>query len=271
MAGYIKLYRKLIENPIMKKPGMLQLWIYCLLKANHKISRTHFGKDDIDVLPGQFITGRFELSADLGVKPSTIYKRLLMLSKTDFCNKNGNNKTLERIGFCNINSNNKNTLVTVINWHLYQAAEKESNINNNNKVTTKGKKVTQTRIEECKEEELKDTSSKEFDEKSIPFRLSKKLKEFILKNNPEAKEPNLQSWSLEFDRMIRIDKRDPKKIYEIMEFSQKDTFWKTNILSACALRKQYDKLKLKKETDNEKEIKVVVPREIIKAPEGWGK
>ena len=122
MFGYIKLYRKLLENPIMKKPGMLQLWIYCLLKANHEPGRTHFGKDDIDVLPGQFVTGRFELSSALGVKPATIYKRLSALHQT---------------GFCNIKSNNRNTLVTVINWELYQSSENESNIKSNNKVTTK--------------------------------------------------------------------------------------------------------------------------------------
>jgi hypothetical protein len=122
LPGYIKLYRKLLDNPIMKKPGMLQLWIYCLLKANHEPGRTHFGKDDINVLPGQFVTGRFELSSALGEKPSTIYKRI---------------SALQRSGFLNTKSNNKNTLVTVVNWELYQSADRESNNKSNNKVTTK--------------------------------------------------------------------------------------------------------------------------------------
>jgi hypothetical protein len=122
MPGYIKLYRKLLENPIMKKPGMLQLWIYCLLRANHESGKVHFGGDEIDIQPGQFITGRFELSDALGEKPSTIYKRISALTKT---------------GFLNTKSNNKNTLVTIVNWELYQSAEVKSSSKGDNKVTTK--------------------------------------------------------------------------------------------------------------------------------------
>lgn len=67
-------------------------------------------------------------------------------------------------------------------------------------------------------------------------------------NNPAAKtqeERDLQRWAKAFDLMIRRDKREPKDIWALMEFSQQDTFWKTNILSPDALRKQFDRLTLK--------------------------
>ena len=44
--------------------------------------------------------------------------------------------------------------------------------------------------------------------------------------------------------MILLDKRTPKEIESVIEFSQNDSFWMANILSAAALRKQFDKLYL---------------------------
>jgi hypothetical protein len=224
LAGYIKLYRKLLENPIMKKAYMLQLWVYCLLRANHEPGRTHFGKDDIDVLPGQFVTGRFEISAALGEKPSTIYKRLNALSNT---------------GFLNIKSNNKNSLITVINWNLYQAAEKESSTTGNNKVTTKEQQSSTNK---------NDKNDKKYIYSSEHIRLAEKLKGSILSNNPNAKTPeDLSKWAADFEKMMRIDKRTEQQIETVMEFSQKDQFWKSNILSAGKLREQFDKLWLQKD------------------------
>ena len=42
--------------------------------------------------------------------------------------------------------------------------------------------------------------------------------------------------------MIRIDKRTPDKIREVIDWCQADDFWCKNILSTNKLRKQYDKL-----------------------------
>ena len=42
--------------------------------------------------------------------------------------------------------------------------------------------------------------------------------------------------------MIRLDKRDPSVIEQVIIFAQKDLFWYKNILSGETLRKQYDKL-----------------------------
>ena len=75
--------------------------------------------------------------------------------------------------------------------------------------------------------------------------LAAKLKELMLLNNPKARVPdNLQKWAQEINKMIRIDKRTPKEIESVIIFSQKDSFWMTNILSAKALRKQFDRLYL---------------------------
>lgn len=125
MAGWIKLYRKLIENPIFQKPDLLQLFIYCLIKANHKPGKAFLGANEIDINRGQFVTGRFELSSALKQKDITTYKRL--------------NK-LKSLGLLELKSNNKNTLVTIVNYELYQSEEENITTKeqqSNNKVTTK--------------------------------------------------------------------------------------------------------------------------------------
>ena len=122
MEGWIKLYRKLIENPIFLKPELLQLFIYCLLKANHETQRIIFNGQEIEIKPGQFITGRNAMAKDLKQNPITTYKRL---------------KILENLQILNIKSNNKFSVATVLNWELYQSEEIKRNTKRNNKGTTR--------------------------------------------------------------------------------------------------------------------------------------
>jgi len=71
------------------------------------------------------------------------------------------------------------------------------------------------------------------------------LLSMIRQNNPTFKEPNLKKWAVEINKMIRIDKRDPKDIVKVIIWCQKDSFWCANILSGVKLRKQYDQLFVK--------------------------
>jgi hypothetical protein len=88
-----------------------------------------------------------------------------------------------------------------------------------------------------------------FVETSNEFQLSKYLFELIRKNNPKAKEPNFQTWSKQFDLMIRVDKREVQEIKDLINWSQNDSFWYKNILSPQKLRKQYDQLIVKMSDD----------------------
>lgn len=75
--------------------------------------------------------------------------------------------------------------------------------------------------------------------------LSKKLFEYMKINNPKVKEPNFLSWSKSIDLMIRVDKRTPAEIEKMIQWCQKDSFWRLNILSTDKLRQKYDQLYLK--------------------------
>ena len=63
---------------------------------------------EININPGQFITGRFEGAKDCNMKPSTFRDQLDKLKKM---------KNLDII------SDNKKSLITLINWEQYQSSE----------------------------------------------------------------------------------------------------------------------------------------------------
>lgn len=64
--------------------------------------------------------------------------------------------------------------------------------------------------------------------------------------NPNMKQPNLKAWTKSIERILRIDKRDPEKVRELMLWSIGDEFWHKNILSPDKLRKHYDRLLIEK-------------------------
>ncbi|HDR7790330.1 TPA: hypothetical protein QCY15_004883 [Bacillus paranthracis] len=78
---------------------------------------------------------------------------------------------------------------------------------------------------------------------------AKLLFELMLLNNPSAKEPNLEKWANDFRLMRERDNRTDEAIKYLINWTQKDDFWSTNILSPAKLRKQFDALivKIKKE------------------------
>jgi len=86
--------------------------------------------------------------------------------------------------------------------------------------------------------------AKRFDDDSIPMKLAMHLKKEILNQDPSTKVPDdLTNWATEADRMIRLDKRDPREAAHLITWAQNDSFWRANILSMGKFRKQYDTLK----------------------------
>ena len=104
--GYIKLHRKLLSCSIFRNKSLLQLWIWCLLKAAHEEHEVVIGNQKVNLLPGQFIYGRHVASDDLGTPASTVWREL---------------KKLEELEMLSINSTNKYSVVTIANWASYQS------------------------------------------------------------------------------------------------------------------------------------------------------
>ncbi|MGX5629066.1 phage replisome organizer N-terminal domain-containing protein [Bacillus thuringiensis] len=84
---------------------------------------------------------------------------------------------------------------------------------------------------------------------------AKLLFQLMLENNENCKEPNLESWANEMRLMRERDKRTEEQIQYVIQWSQRDPFWKTNILSPSKLRKQFDQLVVRIREEKEKEEK----------------
>jgi phage replication O-like protein O len=97
-----------------------------------------------------------------------------------------------------------------------------------------------------KETLSKENSTKEklFADNSDEFRLAELLFSLIRGNDSKAKEPNMQSWARHVDKMIRLDNRTPEEIEAVIYWSQKDSFWKSNILSTGKLRERFPTLNI---------------------------
>ena len=122
MDGYIKLYRKMLTSAVFDNPCLLKTFVWCLLKASHTENDQMVGLQTVHVMPGQFIYGRLKAGAELSLNPSTAHKYMLCL------------KSLKMV---DIKGNSKYSLVTVVNWAIYQSDEKKHDSNRDNNVTAK--------------------------------------------------------------------------------------------------------------------------------------
>ena len=117
--GWVKLHRKILDNPISRKPAWFSVWVTLLLLANHDDEHTFIWNGrQIELKEGQFITGRKTLSEQTGV-PETTIERIL-----DY---------LESSGQIGQQKNTKNRLITILNWETYQKVD--------NKRTTNGQQT----------------------------------------------------------------------------------------------------------------------------------
>ena len=86
---------------------------------------------------------------------------------------------------------------------------------------------------------------KVFEHDSLPYRAARWLADQIegrLPNCTPHSETTLQSWAADFDKCNRLDKHDWESINEVLQFSQSDSFWQSNILSGGKFRKQFTQL-----------------------------
>lgn len=100
-------------------------------------------------------------------------------------------------------------------------------------------------------ERAKDEKTTYSTEEPEAIRLAERLYERILANKPNRKIEKKwrTNWALDIEKLHRIDKREYKQIEVILDWSQDNEFWRTNILSGKKLRDKFERL----EDDREKE------------------
>ena len=238
MQGWIKLHRELAQKAIWLEstPEQKVILITLLMMANHDEREWEWEGKKYQAKPGQFVTSLPSIVKKCG-KGITIQNVRTAL------------KRFEKYGFLTDQSTNKNRLITIVNWGLYQGTEDETNSQTNRQLT--GNQQATNRQLTANKNDKNDKNDKKyiynvakFDDESIPMQLAKHLKKEILKQDSTTKVPDdLTNWAIEADRMIRLDKRDPKEAANLITWAQNDDFWKANILSMKKFRAQYDKLK----------------------------
>ena len=94
----------------------------------------------------------------------------------------------------------------------------------------------------CKPHEKVGTDKKSFSPEAAG--LAGKLFECIRDRKDNYREPNMAQWSLDMDKILRLDKRTVEQVEELIAWSQQHDFWRHNILSPSKLRKQLDRLEM---------------------------
>lgn len=122
MGGWIKLHRCLLNNPVvMRDSDYMAVWVWLLLRASRQDYPKMFGNKKIILKPGQLVTGRIEISENLHINQSKVYRIL---------------KWYESEHQLEMEVNNKGSLITIVNWELYQGGDDDSEQQMNNKRTT---------------------------------------------------------------------------------------------------------------------------------------
>ena len=125
--GWIKLHRKLLDNPVtMKDTDHLAVWIYLLLNASHNEHPALFKGEKIILKPGQLITGRKSIALALHIDESKV-ERILKSLKSE--------QQIEQ------QTSSKNRLISITNWEFYQQSEQQNEQQVNNKRTTSEQQV----------------------------------------------------------------------------------------------------------------------------------
>lgn len=127
MEGWISLYRKILDNPIVcKDTATLAIWIYLLLNATHKEVPAVFKNKKIHLMPGQLVTGTLSISRKLKINKDKV-QRTLKLFEVD--------KQIEQ------QTSNRNRLVTIVKWEEYQISDKQIDKQMINKCETDDKQM----------------------------------------------------------------------------------------------------------------------------------
>ncbi len=106
MAGdWIKLHRKCLDSRVWNGDEFVwKLWCWCLVRASWKGDWKHSRK----VESGQFVTGRHEAAEQLNCSPSKWYRGM---------------RKLQDWGQIRMEANSKFTVVSVLNWSVYQGQD----------------------------------------------------------------------------------------------------------------------------------------------------
>lgn len=137
--GWIKIYRDMLDNPIvMKDSDHLAVWIWLLLHATSKKRAVMFGGKQRYLRPGEMTTGRRVIASELHISQSKVQRIL---------------KSFENEHQIEQRTDRQCRLISIVNWVEYQQSEQRNEQRVNNDRTTSEQRVnTKQEWKECKNE-----------------------------------------------------------------------------------------------------------------------
>ncbi|MBN2910794.1 hypothetical protein JQC72_14940 [Polycladomyces sp. WAk] len=241
MTGYIKDHRKELESDIWLMPPLYhRVWQWLKYKANHQDKSIPM-KDGskITIRRGQHMTSIRQIAQGVGWYENGKWKEpnpKTIKSILDWMKQQGMINITGRKG------NNGYTLITLINWEVYQSKDEEGNnehpikkqstdINKNDKNDKNDKKdINNTRR---KQRRVYDEDSPYY-KMAVYFR--QKIEENVLGYIFRG---NIQTWADDFRKIHEIDGRTKQEIKEVIDWVTQDDFWQDNVQSPSKLRKQF--------------------------------
>jgi len=189
--GYVKLWRKTLDTQGAQNPKFLAFWAWCLLKASHKRCTVMVGNQLVHLEPGQFIFGRKKASRETGLSEREIRTAVAFWVS---------------VGNLTIKATNKFSVITIINWPIYQGSEGDERPTE--RPTKDQQRTTNKNVEE---EYIYDHFASFW--KAYPRRVGKKaaLKAWERLHNGKGKTPSLEMILHAIDRQRR-GWSDPKYI-----------------------------------------------------------
>lgn len=121
--GWVKLHRKILDNPIFKNDKLFRVFIYLLLKASHTNHDQLIGDSIVALKKGQWATGRKAISRDTGLTEQNVRTAI---------------SKLEKLGILTIKVTVKYSIFSISNWDGYQ----QDNQQVTNKQPTSNQQVT---------------------------------------------------------------------------------------------------------------------------------
>jgi uncharacterized protein YifE (UPF0438 family) len=129
--GWIKLHRKLFDNPVLTRSRVfsdLEAWIWIITNVNHEKAKVLIGADVMDCNRGEMITSQ---------------KKLCMIFRWGNSKLRNFLKRLQKCQMISFETTSKLTLIAVIKYDTYQSSQTDSKlILNRNQIDNKSKTNT---------------------------------------------------------------------------------------------------------------------------------
>lgn len=200
--GYIKFWRKTIDNFISSNPEALALWVHLLILASHKGTEFMFNGKKQPLARGQFITGRKKLSMISGISESKVFRLL---------------KCFESEQLIEQQNMHKFSLISIKNYNKYQNNEQQNEHEMNSQRTASEQPVN-TFNNDKNVEELKEIKKIQFIPKD--FQLSNRTTVSGIITYIQKQECLCDDDKKNITIAVQSAAKQPHEIYELWELTE---------------------------------------------------